>query len=81
MSTAFSVALRTIGTKIVIFVSRHEGSGAANGYGRLIGTVWREYLYRILFSNQGDLERKLESDKAYHNQYCCRTGLGRGHVR
>ena len=40
---------------------------------RLIGTVRREYLDRILFWNQGDLERKLDNYQAYYNR--CHTGL------
>lgn len=43
---------------------------------RLIGTVRREYLARTLFSNRGDLERKLDNYKAYYNQHRCHTGLG-----
>ena len=42
---------------------------------RLIGTVRREYLDRTLFWNQSDLERKLESCKAYYNQHRCHSGL------
>jgi putative transposase len=42
---------------------------------RLIGTVRREYLDRILFWNQSDLERKLENYKAYYNQHRCHSGL------
>ena len=42
---------------------------------RLIGTVRREYLDRTLFWNQSDLERKLESYKAYYNQHRCHSGL------
>jgi putative transposase len=42
---------------------------------RLIGTVRREYLDRILFWNQSDLERKLEDYKAYYNLHRCHSGL------
>src|SRR5271169_6322532 len=42
---------------------------------RLIGTVRREYLYRTLFWNQSDLERKLENYKAFYNQHRCHSGL------
>lgn len=42
---------------------------------RLIGTVRREYLDRTLFWNQSDLERKLETYKAYYNQHRCHSGL------
>jgi len=42
---------------------------------RLIGSVRREYLDRTLFWNQSDLERKLDSYKAYYNQHRCHTGL------
>jgi hypothetical protein len=42
---------------------------------RLIGTVRREYLDQTLFWNQSDLERKLETYKAYYNQYRCHSGL------
>jgi putative transposase len=35
---------------------------------RLIGTVRREYLDRLFFWNQSDLERKLEQFKSYYNQ-------------
>jgi putative transposase len=42
---------------------------------RLIGTVRREYLDQILFWNQGDLERKLDSYKVYYNRHRCHTGL------
>src|SRR5208337_4748991 len=42
---------------------------------RLIGTVRREYLDRILFWNRSDLEGKLETYKAYYNQHRCHTGL------
>ena len=43
---------------------------------RLIGTIRREYVDQILFWNQGDLERKLDSYKVYYNRYRCHTGLG-----
>src|SRR5271169_214784 len=43
---------------------------------RLIGTVRREFLDWTLFWNGGDLERKLDSYKAYYNQHRCHTGLG-----
>jgi transposase InsO family protein len=42
---------------------------------RLIGTIRREYLDRIWFWNQSDLERKLEDYKVFYNQYRCHTGL------
>jgi len=42
---------------------------------RLIGTIRREYLDRICFWNQSDLERKLEDYKVFYNQYRCHTGL------
>ncbi len=42
---------------------------------RLIGTVRREYLDRTFFWNQSDLERKLETYKAYYNQHRCHSGL------
>jgi putative transposase len=42
---------------------------------RLIGTVRREYLDRILFWNQGDLEQKLDRYTAYYNHHRCHTGL------
>src|SRR5271170_6154881 len=42
---------------------------------RLIGTMRREYLDQTLFWNQGDLERKLDSYKAYYNRHRCHTGL------
>ena len=42
---------------------------------RLIGTVRREYLDRTLFWNQSDLERKLDTYKAYYNQHRCHSGL------
>jgi len=42
---------------------------------RLIGTIRREYLDRIWFWNQSDLERKLEDYKAFYNQYRCHTAL------
>jgi len=42
---------------------------------RLIGTIRREYLDRIWFWNQTDLERKLEDYKVFYNQYRCHTGL------
>jgi len=35
---------------------------------RLIGTVRREYLDRLFFWNEGELERKLEQFKSYYNQ-------------
>ena len=35
----------------------------------------REYLDRILFWNQGDLERKLENYKTHYNQHRCHSGL------
>jgi len=42
---------------------------------RLIGTIRREYLDRIWFWNQSDLERKLEAYQTYYNQHRCHTGL------
>jgi putative transposase len=42
---------------------------------RLIGTIRREYLDRIWFWNQADLERKLEDYKVFYNRYRCHTGL------
>jgi len=42
---------------------------------RLIGTVRREYLDLTLFWNRSDLERKLETYKAYYNQHRCHSGL------
>src|SRR6266404_8741534 len=42
---------------------------------RLIGTIRREYLDRIWFWNQSDLERKLEAYKAFYNHYRCHTAL------
>lgn len=38
---------------------------------RLIGTLRREYLDRILFWNRSDLERKLEHYQAYYNHHRC----------
>ncbi len=43
---------------------------------RLIGTIRREYLDRIWFWHQSDLQRKLDHYQAYYNQYRCHTGLG-----
>ena len=42
---------------------------------RLIETIRREYLDRIWFWSQSDLERKLEDYKAFYNQCRCHTGL------
>jgi hypothetical protein len=42
---------------------------------RLIRTIRREYLDRIRFWHQSDLERKLEDYKVFYNQYRCHTGL------
>jgi len=42
---------------------------------RLIGTIRREYLDRILFWGGGDLERKLAHYQAYYNRHRCHTGL------
>jgi len=42
---------------------------------RLIGTIRREYLDRIWFWNDGDLERKLEAYQAFYNHHRCHTGL------
>ena len=42
---------------------------------RLMGTIRREYLDRIWFWNQSELERKLENYKVFYNQYRCHTGL------
>ena len=44
---------------------------------RLIGTIRREYLDRIWFWNQTDLERKLEDYKVFYNQFRCHSGLTR----
>jgi hypothetical protein len=44
---------------------------------RLIGTIRPEYLDRIWFWNQGDLERKLADYKAFYNQYRCPHRTGR----
>jgi putative transposase len=43
---------------------------------RLIGTIRREYLDRLWFWHQSDLERKLEDYQRFYNQYRCHTGLG-----
>jgi len=43
---------------------------------RLIGTIRREYLDRIWFWHQSDLERKLEAYKTFYNDHRCHTGLG-----
>jgi putative transposase len=43
---------------------------------RLIRTIRREYLDRIWFWNQSDLERKLEHYKVFYNDHRCHTGLG-----
>ena len=42
---------------------------------RPIGTIRREYLDRIWFWNQSDLQRKLEAYQTYYNQHRCHTGL------
>ena len=42
---------------------------------RLIGTIRREYLDRIWFWHQSDLQRKLDNYRAFYNQYRCHTGL------
>jgi putative transposase len=42
---------------------------------RLIGTIRREYLDRISFWNQADLERKLEDYEVFYNQYRSHTAL------
>ena len=42
---------------------------------RLIGTIRREYLDRIRFWSQSDLEWKLEAYKTYYNQHRCHAGL------
>jgi putative transposase len=42
---------------------------------RPIGTIRREYLDRIWFWNEGDLERKLEDYKVFYNRYRCHAGL------
>ncbi len=42
---------------------------------RLIGTIRREYLDRIWFWSQSDLEPKLEAYETYYNQHRCHTGL------
>jgi len=44
---------------------------------RLIGTVRREYLDRIWFWNQSDLEGKLEEYQAFYNQYRCQRACGK----
>jgi putative transposase len=44
---------------------------------RLIGTIRREYLDRIWFWHQGDLERKLEDYKTFYNDHRCARHLGR----
>ena len=36
---------------------------------RLLGTLRREYLDRVFFWNESDLERKLEQFKSYYNQH------------
>ena len=36
---------------------------------RLIGTVGREYLDRMLFWNECDLEQKLDPFKKYYNEF------------
>jgi transposase InsO family protein len=43
---------------------------------RLIGSIRREYLDRIWFWNQSDLERKLDDYQLFYNRYRCHTGLG-----
>jgi putative transposase len=42
---------------------------------RLIGTIRREYLDRMWFWHQSDLQRKLDDYQAFYNQYRCHTGL------
>ena len=42
---------------------------------RLIGTVRRDFLDRILFWNGSDLERKLENYRKYHNQIRVHSGI------
>ena len=42
---------------------------------RLIGTIRREYLDQVLFWNTGDLERKLEAFRQYHNAHRVHTSL------
>jgi len=42
---------------------------------RLIGTVRREYLDRVLFWNASDLERKLNEFKEYYNSYRVHASL------
>ena len=42
---------------------------------RLISTIRRDLLDRLLFWNQLDLERKLNSYVHYYNEYRCHTGL------
>jgi putative transposase len=43
---------------------------------RLIGTIRREYLDRVCFWHQSDLQRKLDDYQTFCNQYRCHTGLG-----
>jgi len=43
---------------------------------RLIGTVRREYLDRILFWTTADLEQKLLDFRNYYNSYRTHAGLG-----
>ncbi len=46
---------------------------------RLIGTIRREYLDRVLFWTTADLEQKLLDFQHYYNGYRAHAGLG-GHV-
>jgi len=41
---------------------------------RLIGTVWREYLDRLLFWTAADLERKLVAFQQYYNEHRAHAG-------
>jgi putative transposase len=43
---------------------------------RLIGTIRREYLDRVLFWNRGDLERKLGCFRDYYNRIRVHASLG-----
>jgi putative transposase len=43
---------------------------------RLIDTLRREYLDRIWFWNQDDLQRKLEHYQTFYNHHRCHSGLG-----
>ena len=45
---------------------------------RLIGTCRREFLDKILFWNERDLQRKLESFQQYYNHERCHEGIAGG---